>query len=191
MSDAPADDELMHRVAGGDEAAFAALVARHRATLWRWAAKVAHDQGIAEDAVQEGLTAAWRFAAGFRGETSVKAWLATLVRHALWRQLRRNVRNEVQDNESLDTLGARAGWGDPGLGAHIESVVGSRECLEHAFARLPVADREVLGWVDVEGATLDEAAAHLELGLAALKSRLHRARLRLVAALREEDCDGR
>lgn len=194
MTDAltPEDDNtLLSRAAAGDEPAFATLVERHRSSLWRWAARTAHDSHIAEDAVQEGLVAAWRFAAGFRGETSVRAWLSTLVRHALWRQLKRSVTSELEDNDDLDALGARAGWGDRTLPGHIESVVASRECLEHAFSRLGVGDREVLALVDIEGASLEEAAAGLALGLPALKSRLHRARLRLVAALREEDCDGR
>lgn len=184
------DASLVRRIALGDEPALAALVQRHRPTLVRWAGRIASDRGLAEDAVQEALTSVWRFAAGFREDSSVRAWLATLVRHAVWRELRKRRHDEAHaPEEELEALGARAGWGDPTLGGHVEAVVGSRECLEHAFARLQVADREVLGLVDVEGASLEEASAALELGLAAVKSRLHRARLRLVAALREEECD--
>lgn len=185
------DADLVRRIALHDEPAFAALVQRHRPALVRWAGRVASDRGLAEDAVQEALTSVWRHAASFRGEASVRAWLATLVRHAVWRQMKRAHHDEVEPVGDLETLGARAGWGDPRLGGHVESVVGSRECLERAFGRLLVPDREVLGLVDVEGSSLEEACVALELGLAALKSRLHRARLRLVAVLREEECDGR
>ena len=62
---------------------------RHGAKWQRLATRVAHDRGIAEDALQEAFTAAWRHAGGFRGDCSVRAWLATLVRHAVWRQLKR------------------------------------------------------------------------------------------------------
>jgi RNA polymerase sigma-70 factor (ECF subfamily) len=185
------DAALLARAAAADERAFATLVARHRPRLLAWARRVGGDQALAEDAVQEALTAAWRHAAGYRGETPVRGWLATLVRHALWRALDRRARVQLEPPEDLEALGARAGWGDPELGARIESVVASRECLEHAFGALPTHDREVLALVDIEGASLEEASTTLELGLAALKSRLHRARLRLVASLRQEGCDGR
>ncbi len=191
MTTDAADAALVQRMAGGDESALRLLLTRHRAMLLRFATHVAHDRGLAEDALQEALTAAWRYAAGFRGECTVRAWLATLVRHAVWKQLKRARRDAPEGPTELEALGARAGWGDPGLGSRIESVVASRECLEHAFARLQEGDREVLALVDIEGASLDEACAALELGLAALKSRLHRARLRMVAALREEECDAR
>lgn len=185
------DAALLARAAAADERAFATLVARHRPTLLRWARRVGGDAALAEDAVQEALTAAWRHAAQYRGDAPVRGWLATLVRHALWRALGRRAHMQLEAPEDLEALGARAGWGDPGLGGRIEAVVGSRECLEHAFGALPAHDREVLALVDIEGASLEEASVALELGLAALKSRLHRARLRLVASLREEGCDGR
>jgi len=183
------DADLVRRIGLRDEPAFAALVQRHRPTLVRWAGRIASDRGLAEDAVQEALTSVWKHAAGYRGDAPVRAWLGTLVRRAVWRQLARGHQHETEPVADLETLAARAGWGDAGLGGHVESVVGSRECLELAFGRMHPSDREVLGLVDIEGASLEEASAALELGLAALKSRLHRARLRLVAVLREEECD--
>lgn len=192
MTDAASTDhELVLATAAGDAPAFELLLARHRASLVRWATRSAGDAALAEDAVQEALTAAWRSAAAFRGDGSVRGWLCTMVRHALGRQLARRRHVDSEDPATLEVLGARAGWGDPTLGARVESVVASRECLEHAFSRLAGGDREILALVDIEGASLDEATEALDLTLAAVKSRLHRARLKLVAALSEEDCDGR
>ena len=53
-----------------------------------------------------------------------------------------------------------------------------------ALQRLSADDREVLLVRDLEGFTNEEAAGTLEVSVAALKSRLHRARLRLAAAVR-------
>ena len=87
-----------------------------------------------------------------------------------------------EDLVPLDALGVAAGWG-------AEPSVDPREALldqdrvERALATLAAHDREALLLKDVEGFRNDEAAALLGLDLAAFKSRLHRARLRFLAAL--------
>jgi RNA polymerase sigma-70 factor (ECF subfamily) len=60
-----------------------------------------------------------------------------------------------------------------------------REWLARALARLSQADREVLILRDLEGLSGEETAAALGVTVRAMKSRLHRARLRLAAQLRE------
>jgi RNA polymerase sigma-70 factor (ECF subfamily) len=68
----------------------------------------------------------------------------------------------------------------------VETLLGVRE----AFEKLAPGDRVVLALRDLEGLSAGEAAAVLGIGERALKSRLHRARLRLAALLLEDD-DGR
>jgi RNA polymerase sigma-70 factor (ECF subfamily) len=58
------------------------------------------------------------------------------------------------------------------------------EILHHALRTLSSDDQEVLVLRDIEGLTSAEAAQILEINERALKSRLHRARLRLAVALR-------
>jgi RNA polymerase sigma-70 factor (ECF subfamily) len=88
--------------------------------------------------------------------------------------------------EPLETLGVQAGWGDDG--AALESLA-RRDLLRRALRRLRPDDREILVLRELEGLPGAEVAEMLELTLAAMKSRLHRARLRLAAALREVDDD--
>jgi RNA polymerase sigma-70 factor (ECF subfamily) len=57
-----------------------------------------------------------------------------------------------------------------------------RQLAERSLARLSSEDREILMLRDVEGFSGAEVADLLDLTLPAMKSRLHRARLRLVAA---------
>jgi RNA polymerase sigma-70 factor (ECF subfamily) len=57
--------------------------------------------------------------------------------------------------------------------------------LQRALRRLDQADREVLVLRDLEELGGDETARLLGLSVGAMKSRLHRARLRLAAQLRE------
>lgn len=179
------DVTLIARVAERDRAAFAALVDRHWAPMWRYAAQLGRDPAAAEDALQETFASVWRGAATFRGE-SARGWLYAIARRALGHELRRRA-DEAEAVGSIDDLGEAAGWGDAGAHDRVLAALEDRDRVRKALAALAPADREVVVLCDVEELSNDEAAAALEIGVPALKSRLHRARLRLIAELRKED----
>ena len=181
---------LLARVAGGDRDAFSALVERHWAPMYRFAAHAARDAAAAEDALQETFTAVWKSAGTFRGTASARGWLYAIARRALGHEIGARAA-EPASLESLDDLGEAAGWGDAAAGASVLAAFEDRDRVHKALAALSPTDREVLVLCDVEELTNDEAAAALDLGAAAVKSRLHRARLRLMAELRKEGDDAR
>ena len=183
------DVTLIRRIAAGDRAAFAVLVQRYWAPMYRHASAVTRDGAAAEDALQEAFTAVWRSAAGFRGDVSGRAWLFTIGRNALGHRLRRRA-GEPDEMASLEDLGAAAGWGDPSSGDRVMEAIEDRDRVQKALAALSPDDGEVLVLVDVEELTADEAASGLGISVPALKSRLHRARLRLLGELGKEDGDG-
>ena len=175
------DAELIRRTAAGDRDAFAAFVAKHGGAIHRFLRTVAGHS--AEDALQETFLGAWRGAASFREESSPRTWLFTIARNAALRLQRKRVA-EPESFESLEDLGAAAGWGDE----DPERLLIKRESADlvaSALLRLADGDREVLLLRDVEGLSGDEAAAVLGLTVAAMKTRLHRARLRLAAEVRK------
>lgn len=178
------DADLIAAAARGDRAAFETLVLRHQAAVFRFARAIARSDAEAEDVLQEAFLGAWRGAASFRGESAVRSWLFTIARNAALRHGRRRA-GEPAEMEPLDILGERAGWGD----AHDPEALAirreSRETLERALASLADDDREIVLLRDVEGLSGEETAGVLQIGLPAMKSRLHRARLRLAAALQE------
>ena len=81
-------------------------------------------------------------------------------------------------------LGLDAGWGSDDPEA-LAIAAERKEILQHALRTLSSDDQEVLTLRDIEGLRGPEAAEVLGIGERALKSRLHRARLRLAAALRK------
>jgi RNA polymerase sigma-70 factor (ECF subfamily) len=180
---APESDEgLLARCARGERAAFDALVDRHGDALFRFATRRCPHRRDAEDAVQDGLIAAWRGAATFRGEASARSWLFQVVLHACRRRSRLRA-GEPSAHAALDEAeplpdGAAA----PDERAATRQVASA---LGRALARLPDEAREVLLLRDVEGLDGGEAAAALGIGLAAMKSRLHRARLELKERVEE------
>lgn len=176
------DPDLLSQAASGDASAFEALVVRHREAVWRFVRSLTRDLALAEDALQETFLSAWRHAAGFNGEGSALSWLFSIARHAVYRQHRGRA-GEPERMESLAELGEAAGWGDEADA--LDALVVEDE-VRRALARLSLEDREVLVLREIEGFSLEECAAQLGLGRPALKSRLHRARLRFIAHLRGE-----
>jgi RNA polymerase sigma-70 factor, ECF subfamily len=183
------DVTLLQRVANREAAAMRALFDRHAPALLRFATTLSRDRALAEDAVQEAFASLWQHAGGFRGESSARAWLFTITRNAVHRRFRRKSdrSTETESLDNLDALGAAAGWGDPSAQRALDDRIADDELVRHALSTLDDDDKTVLALVDVEGLSIEEAAASLFVSVAALKSRLHRARLRFVAALRKED----
>ena len=186
MTETASDARLLSRSADGDRTAFAELMDRHGEAVHRLLLSLGAGPDDAEDALQDCFIAAWRSAGTFRGEESARGWLFTIARNVLRRQHRRRV-GEPPKVDQLEVLGARAGWGsDSDFSRRLEV----QDELEWALARIPEEERQVLLLRDIDGLSGPEAAEVLELSLAAMKSRLHRGRLHLMAVLRKEDADG-
>jgi RNA polymerase sigma-70 factor (ECF subfamily) len=172
----PGDADLLRRAGAGDRHAFERLLTRHGDALFRFATRTCGSDREAEDAVQDGLLSAWKGAGTYRGESSARTWLFQVVIHACRRRHRRRAGEperhaEVEEAEALSS-GERAA--DDRL---ADRQVGA--AMEQALAALGEEAREVLVLRDVEGLSGEEAASALGLSLAAMKSRLHRARLEL------------
>lgn len=178
----PDEPALIERARGGDTAAFEALVERHQDAVFRFARTLTRDDARAEDALQETFLAALTALPAWRAESSLRTWLLVIARNACHRAHRRD-REVATDDEDLGPLGAAAGWGceDPETALGVRET---REAVSRALDTLDDDDRALLVLREVEGLTGDETAAVLGLTTAAMKSRLHRARLRFAAALR-------
>ncbi|MGB5222949.1 MAG: sigma-70 family RNA polymerase sigma factor [Polyangiales bacterium] len=175
------DQALIARTAEGDRRAFEQLVERHAAAVLRLAT-AASDPSTAEDVMQQTFLSVYQQAASFRAEASVRTWLLTIARNTAFRLHGKTQREDLVE-EPLTQLGVQAGWGsdDPEAIAIASERKGA---LRRAMASLSAEDQEVLILRDLEGLRGSEAAEVLGISLRALKSRLHRARLRLAASLR-------
>ncbi len=172
----------MTQIASGDREAFRSLVTQHRDLVWRAVRYRVTDDAKAEDVVQETFLAVWRGAGSYAGEAPLTAWLRGIARHQAARTWRLHVGEPTQFEDSYD-LGGAAGWGGQDPERAAQSVQDSAN-VRRSLARLSEHDRVVIELRDLEGLTAPEAAAELNLTVDALKSRLHRARLHLMAELR-------
>lgn len=182
---AESDQRLLERARAGDEDALEALIERHQARVYRFGMKMCGDPEDAKDVLQETLLALARGVRDFRGASSVSTWLYTVARSFCIKKRRKSVFAPAEQR-SLDgeTAPETAELASPVKGPD-EALVEKRieGALENAITALEPANREVLLLRDVEGLTAPEVAEVLGLSVQAVKSRLHRARLEVRAAL--------
>ncbi|NNM35158.1 MAG: RNA polymerase sigma factor [Gemmatimonadetes bacterium] len=190
MTETASDQELIRRIGGGDRDAFATLIQRHEASLYRYLMSLASTPTDAEDALQECFLSLWRRPPERLSSVSARGWLLTVSRNALRKLYRRRVGEpesfedvDALGEERLGALGLNAGWG--GRSGVDPEELERRDLLEKALERLSPLEREVLILRDLEGFSGTETTGLLEISPQAMKSRLHRARLRLMSAVLE------
>ena len=179
-TDTREDAELLAAHVAGDDTAFAELVNRHRDRLWAVAMRTTGDPEEAADALQDALISAFRRADSFRGESAVTTWLHRIVVNAsLDRLRRRSVRSASPLPE--DDFGVSA----PVVGNNHDHINQAelRWEITRALAELPEAQREAVFLVDVEGYSVEEAAAILDCPTGTVKSRCSRGRAKLAESL--------
>lgn len=176
------DAQLLTTVATGDRTArddaFRTLVERHRGRVHALCLRYFRDPVDAEDAVQEAFLRVLRHAGTFRGEARVTTWLHRLTVntcHDLARHRARRPRTAVADIGAV--VDAVEPAPDPTAGIALSSAV------HDALAQLDPETRELLLLCSVEGTPYAEVAAAYDIAVGTVKSRVHRARARLVDLL--------
>lgn len=169
------DAELLAAHRAGDPDAFGRLVDRYRQTLWGIAVHtLGGDHHDAADAVQEALVSAYRRAASFRGESSVRTWLGRIVVNACIDRIR---------HERLRRTVPLPGREVPARGPDLAVELATRLAVDEALALLPVPQRVAVVLVDVQGYPVAEAAAIMGVAPGTVKSRCARGRARLAVLL--------
>lgn len=176
MTEQIGDAQLLADHVAGDPSALAELVRRHQDRLWSVALRTLGDSEEAADALQDAWISVFRNASSFRGESAVTTWLHRIVVNAcLDRARRRSVRPTVPlpDEPDLQPM-------DPS-DRQDERLVQLE--IERALAALPMDQRAAVVLVDVEGWSVEDAAAMLGVPVGTVKSRCHRARAKLATQL--------
>ena len=189
MSIDASDEQLVKNARSGDAAAFAALVRRHGERAYRIAARLCGPTD-AEDVVQDAFIRVHAGLAEFRGDARFTTWLYRVVANVALSRRRRQPRTE-----SLDDYLPR--FGPDGLHARLDASAllppmpddaaaraELRTAIAEAMADLPDGTRVAFVLRDLDALSTDEVAAVLGIDAAAVRQRVHRARLILRGALR-------
>ncbi|WP_254600829.1 sigma-70 family RNA polymerase sigma factor [Caulobacter sp. S45] len=150
-----------------------ALIPALRAFAW----SLSHNSADADDLVQDTLIKAWTHRARFEPGTNLRAWLFTILRNTYYTAVVRR-RREVadEDGKHAATLSA-APTQDWSVAVHS---------LRAALQQLPHEHREALVLVGAAGMTYEEAAEICGCALGTIKSRVNRARARLLRIMDAE-----
>ena len=134
----------------------------------------------ADDLVQETLLRAMANMNSFQPGTNMSAWLFTILRN-LFRSEYRKRRPEVEDADGrhVDSLKS-----PPQQHSRLES-----EEFRRALAKLIPDQREALILVGASGLSCEAAAAVCDCAVGTIKSRVHRARMRLAELLSIDNAD--
>ncbi len=181
------DRQLVDEARQGSEPAIRALIRRNNRRLFRVARSVVASNEEAEDVVQETYVRAFTRLDGFRSESLVSTWLTRIALNEALGRVRRR-----RPTAGLDLLDSFAGSASvirlpTSLAPEAaDSVLGRRqvrELLERVVDELPEAFRTVFILRDVEEMSIEETADQLGLKPETVKTRLHRARRLLRAAV--------
>jgi RNA polymerase sigma-70 factor (ECF subfamily) len=152
--------------------------------LLRYLQRYAGDRPTADDLLQETLMRMARGLPDFAGRASVKTWafsIATRVAADHYRSPHRRL-HIVDVDEAADLP-------DEDRRADERMVVDEMNaCVRQVIDSLPADYRSALVLHDLEGQTAKKVAEICECSLETAKIRIHRARLRLRAALQQQ-CD--
>lgn len=173
---------LLTQAQAGDIAAFERFVRLFERRVRGLLSRLLNDERDIDEATQDTFVQAWRNLSRFRGDAAPFTWLYRIaVNEALQRARRKRLDTQPIDEELLDVLeyehGPSASRPRP-----PDLVMEDRETqafLLDRVRRLPFDFRAPLVLRDVEGWSNQEVADILDLSLAATKSRIHRARMKL------------
>jgi RNA polymerase sigma-70 factor, ECF subfamily len=176
---------LIARAKAGDSVAFEQLSSAYADRIFMLLLRLLGDRGDAEDVAQEVMLRAWRAIGAFRGTSSYFTWLYRIAVNEANRALQRRARRHASVPIGPEELQLPAsGLVDPALHAENREL---RTAMLRALHDLPPELRTAIVLRDVEGLSTADAAEIAGVGQAAFKSRLHQARVRVRAAIGDDE----
>jgi RNA polymerase sigma-70 factor (ECF subfamily) len=154
---------------------FEALANEHKDAVYRQMIRVCGNREDAEDVLIEALLKAYRHLDQLRDSVAFRSWLAQIAKRVCWQLKERESLVPLLQLSALEDEGKQISGSDPPM----ETQLASRQMkalLAEAVDQLPVSYRTVYQLRDVEEFPGNEVARRLGISLAAMKSRLHRAR---------------
>lgn len=152
----------------------------HLGVLRAFAISLCRNPTLADDLVQETVMKAWKSIGSFQKGTNMRAWLFTILRNSYY-NVHAKARREVGDTDGVLTAQLSVKPEHDGRLAYQDFL--------DAFEELPDEQREALTLVGASGFTYQEAAEMCGVATGTMKSRVGRARQRLVELLQLSDDD--
>jgi len=178
------DDEaaLVSAAKSGDETAFEELVNRYERKIFRLTMNITQNREDAEDSMQEAFLKSFTNLDRFQGDSRFYTWLVRIAVNEALMKLRKRRPNQVSLDEPVNTEDDSVfreieDWGPSPEKKFAQTEL--NQILNSVIGELDPIFRVVFLLRDVEGVSTEETAKILDISVAAVKSRLLRARLKL------------
>ncbi|PSR13934.1 MAG: RNA polymerase subunit sigma-24 [Bacteroidetes bacterium] len=163
--------ELIDACLLDDRLAQKELYDRYARAMYTAAYRITADFELANDVLQEAFLKVFRHLNGFRRESTLGAWIKTIVVRTALSRVRREIRMEsLEDHHQQDLI---IDWGH-----HLDA-----DYLEKAIQVLPTGYRSVFVMIEVEGFSHQEVANMLNISVGTSKSQLFYAKKKLRQSL--------
>lgn len=185
------DLDLARLCANRDRGAISHVITSNNQRLFRTAWSILKNRAEAEEAVQAAYLSAFASIGSFEGRSALSTWLTRIVANeALGRRRAEERRRKHLEQEGVAVMDAYRENLMRGSEAAAPDVTVAREqirkLLENAVAELPESFRTVFVLREIEGLSSEETSDILDVPVATVKTRLHRARRRLQEMLAPE-----
>ena len=176
------DEELVRFAQGGENRAFDELVRRYQDKVYRLSYKILRHEDDAVEALQDAFLSAYRGLKNFKAESTFSTWLyriatnASLMKYRKRRDRHFSLDQSQSQNEEVEPMQLPDWAAQP---PEELLTAETREVMEEGIQRLPEELRTVFVLRDIEELSNAEVGEILNLSVAAVKSRLHRARIAL------------
>jgi len=184
------ESKVIKKAINGDKKAFEELVNEYQKMVFNVAYKLLRDREDAADATQEAFIKAYKALDSFRQDSKFSTWVCSIVTNASYDILRRKKRNKTQplyyendeeenelplpdENESIDPL-------------KMATKSELRKYLLKAIDSLESEHREIVILRELNDYSYKEISDELNISIGPVKSRLSRARLKIIEKLRQE-----
>ena len=178
------DDALVAAAQSGSELAFTELCQRNTGKVFRSISRIAGDHADAEDAFQDSLMRAFVHIQQFDRRSSFSTWLTRIGINSALMILRKKRRTCETSLDSVDRdENTTRQWDIADIAAGPDELCllnDMRRTMDRAIRRLPLPLRVVAEMRLVKELSVDEIAATLNISIPATKSRLVRARRRIL-----------
>ena len=142
------------------------LYDRYKDAMYTLCYRITNDLDLAEDVLQEAFVGVFRGMKNFRQESTLGAWIKTIVVRTAYRKIKKQIHTQPLEDHHK---GSMIDWGNS-----LDT-----EYLEQAIQSLPPGYRSVFVLVEIEGYAHKEVADMMDISVGTSKSQLFYAKKQL------------
>src|SRR5688572_4181537 len=191
--DEKSEERFIERLASHDERAFNELVQAYEQRVFRLVFRMVGRRDEAEDMAQEVFVQVFKAIGTFRGDSKLGTWIYRIAVNLCKNRIKYLSRRHSTDEEELEPVAERTALDERKSGSvgetsrpdHMDEGYQIERIVQECMAAIDPDFREVLVLRDVEDLSYEELCEVTGLPDGTVKSRLHRARAMLKAAVEE------